>query len=411
MASKRTKIIFESNNVQLAGMLESPEHNTRGYALFAHCFTCGKDIAAASRIARELVGLGFAVLRFDFTGLGGSDGDFANSNFSSNTDDLVAAADFLRESYQAPTLLIGHSLGGRAVLSAAHRIPESSAIVTIGAPADANHVAKQFTAHVDEIHAKGETEVKLAGRSFTIKRQFLEDIAQDNDDIEQLHKPLLVLHSPVDNIVSIKQAEKIYQRAMHPKSFVSLDKADHLLSNKDDVAYAAKVIAAWSEKFVPENPSVAEIPTSINSGEVVIGEQNKSFTRLVSTDHHQWFADEPVALGGDNLGPDPYEHLLAALGACTSMTLRMYANRKKIPLDDVTVTLKHSRQHGDDCQHCDEEHTQVELLERTLVLKGNLSDEQRQRLVEIADKCPVHKTLQSKIIIATSLLSAHQSKA
>jgi putative redox protein len=403
MAGIRSKVTFESNGVQLAGLLQSPQYNTRGYAIFAHCFTCGKDAIAASRISRQLVELGFAVLRFDFTGLGNSDGDFANANFSSNVEDLVAAADFLRHHYEAPLLLVGHSLGGRAILSAAHQMDEVQAVVTIGAPADAAHITRQFASHVDEIQASGEVDVKLAGRCFTIKRQFLDDVAKENDDIEQLRKPLLILHSPVDEVVSIAQAEAIYTRAKHPKSFVCLDNADHLLTDKSDAAYAARVIAAWSEKYLPVRQVLSEGISEVPKGEVEVAEYNRRFTRLLTTDHHQWYADEPAAMGGDNLGPDPYEHLLGALGACTSMTLRMYANRKKIPLDDVLVSLRHSRQHGADCEHCDQPNARVELLERELVLKGNLTPEQRQLLVAIADKCPVHKTLLSNIVIVTRL--------
>ncbi|WP_394210428.1 bifunctional alpha/beta hydrolase/OsmC family protein [Enterovibrio calviensis] len=403
MAGKRSKVTFVSGNNILAGMLETPEHTARGYALFAHCFTCGKDVAAASRISRALVNIGFAVLRFDFTGLGGSDGDFANTNFSSNVNDLVAAGDFLREHYQAPLLLIGHSLGGRAVLSAAQRIPEVSAVATIGAPADAEHVVKQFSADVGKIDADGEAEVSLAGRPFTIKKQFLDDIRTENDDIESLRVPLLVMHSPIDSVVSIREAEKIYLRAKHPKSFVTLDTADHLLTNKDDAQYVAELIAAWSHRYIDLASPIKESSTSIKRGEVLVTEHNKQFTRTIQTDHHQWFADEPVDFGGDNLGPDPYEHLLAGLGACTSMTLRMYANRKNLPLDDVKVTLSHSRQYGDDCEHCDDEHSKVEVLAREIALFGNLTDDERQRLLEIADKCPVHKTLESKIVITTAL--------
>ncbi|WP_407330795.1 alpha/beta fold hydrolase [Enterovibrio sp. 27052020O] len=403
MAGKRSKVTFVSGNHVLAGMLETPEHAARGYALFAHCFTCGKDVAAASRISRALVNIGFAVLRFDFTGLGGSDGDFANTNFSSNVNDLVAAADFLRDNYEAPLLLIGHSLGGRAVLSAAQHIPEVSAVATIGAPADADHVSKQFAAHVETIEADGEAALMLAGRPFTIKKQFLDDIRAENNDIENLRVPLLVMHSPIDSIVLIKEAEKIYSRAKHPKSFVTLDTADHLLTNKDDAQYVAELIAAWSHRYIDVASPIKTASVPVARGDVLVTEHNKAFTRTIQTDHHQWFADEPVDFGGDNLGPDPYEHLLAGLGACTSMTIRMYANRKKLPLDDVKVTLSHSRQYGEDCEHCDDDHSKVEVLSRTIELVGDLTEQERQRLLEIADKCPVHKTLESKIVITTAL--------
>ncbi|MFT4861521.1 MAG: alpha/beta superfamily hydrolase [Pseudohongiellaceae bacterium] len=251
MASTREKVVFDSNGIALAGALEKPQGNVKGYVLFAHCFTCGKDIAAASRISRALVALNFAVLRFDFTGLGNSDGDFENTNFSSNVEDLVAAAKFLRENYQAPSILIGHSLGGAAVLKAASEIPEAAAVVTIGAPFQTHHVSKQFGEDVEKIETEGEALVNLAGRQFKVKKQFLDDIgSQSSDHIRKLGKALLILHSPIDGTVGIAEAEKIYKEALHPKSFISLDKADHLLSSAADSEYAAICISAWSSRFL-----------------------------------------------------------------------------------------------------------------------------------------------------------------
>jgi len=247
----REKVEFISGENTLSGLLESPETETKFYALFAHCFTCGKDIAAASRISRALVNKGIAVLRFDFTGLGNSDGDFANSNFSSNIKDLIAAAEFLRANYQAPKLLIGHSLGGAAVLGVAQHVTEATAVVTLGAPSDASHVAHNFSVHLDKIEEKGKAEVNLAGRKFTIEKQFLDDIKKyDTSHISQLRKALLVMHSPIDSTVKIAEAEKIYQAALHPKSFVSLDNADHLLTSSQDAEYAAGIIAAWSSRYI-----------------------------------------------------------------------------------------------------------------------------------------------------------------
>ncbi len=247
----RQKVKFTNGTHMLSGLLETPESDIICYALFAHCFTCGKDVAAATRISRALTAKGIAVLRFDFTGLGNSDGDFANTNFSSNIQDLNAAADFLRQEYDAPKLLIGHSLGGAAVLAVAAKVPESKAVVTIGSPSDAAHVAHNFSAHIDDINEKGEAEVNLAGRKFTIQKQFLEDINRyDTSHIRTLKKALLVMHSPIDSIVNISEAEKIYQAAVHPKSFVSLDKSDHLLTDKKDSEYAAEVIAAWVSRYV-----------------------------------------------------------------------------------------------------------------------------------------------------------------
>ncbi len=402
---KKSKIEFVgSDGSKLSGLLEQPTGQTKAYALFAHCFTCGKDIASASRLARALVSKGYAVLRFDFTGLGGSDGDFANTSFSSNVEDLVHAASYLRENWRAPNILIGHSLGGTAVLKAAQFISETKGIVTIGSPADASHVAKQFACDIDTIEKQGEAEVSLAGRQFTIKKQFLDDIqSQSMDHLGTLNKALLVMHSPVDVTVSIHEAEKIYRAAKHPKSFLSLDNADHLLTKKADAEYAAETIAAWAARFIPPADLVTEHQNDILSGGVLVEERNASFTQNVSSDSHFWLADEPLSVGGNNLGPDPYEHLLAALGTCTSMTLRMYARHKNLPLNNIRVQLRHSRQHGEDCQHCDEQHARVEVIEREITLSGELEQAQRERLLEIADRCPVHKTLHGKIVVNTKL--------
>ncbi|GAB5451248.1 MAG: bifunctional alpha/beta hydrolase/OsmC family protein [Halioglobus sp.] len=399
----RTKVSFESEGHNLAGALESPAGAVRCYALFAHCFTCGKDVAAASRIARALTARGIAVLRFDFTGLGNSDGDFANTNFSSNMQDLLAAADFLRRDYEAPSLLIGHSLGGAAILAVAEDIPEARAVVTIGAPSDAAHVIHNFSASVDEIRDSGEANVKLAGRDFTIRRQFLDDLEQlESNGLPRLRKALLVMHSPLDATVDIAEAEKIYRGAKHPKSFISLDDADHLLSRREDSAYAAEAIAGWAGRYLP---GAEEAPhATVPAGQVLVEEKNQRFTQHVYSDSHHWLADEPDAVGGDNAGPDPYEHLLAALGTCTAMTLRMYASRKSLPLTQVQVLLRHTRDYHKDCEHCeDEEPRKIEVIERTISLTGQLDDEQRQRLLEIADRCPVHRTLHSELKVRTRL--------
>ncbi|MFT5111425.1 MAG: putative OsmC-like protein/alpha/beta superfamily hydrolase [Parasphingorhabdus sp.] len=402
---KKNRVEFTGSlGEKLTGLLELPDGEVRMYALFAHCFTCGKDIIAASRIARALTTRGIAVMRFDFTGLGSSDGDFANTNFSSNVEDLVLAADYLRDNWRAPDILIGHSLGGTAVLKAAGSIPESRGVVTIGAPAEAEHVIKQFAYDVDVITTEGQAQVSLAGRPFTIRKQFLDDVSsQGMDHISTLSKALLVMHSPVDATVSINQAEKIYRAAKHPKGFISLDTADHLLSNRDDAEYVATVISAWAGRFASGTNLVSQENSSIPRGQVLVSER-KGFTQDVTTDEHHWPADEPLSVGGSNLGPDPYEHLLAALGTCTSMTIRMYANRRKWPLSSVDVQVKHYREHGDDCTRCDEEHSQVDIINRRITLKGNLDEEQRNRLMEIADRCPVHRTLHGKLEIETQLI-------
>lgn len=397
---QRKKVDFAAATGEtLAGLLELPDTPPVAYALFAHCFTCGKDIAAASRIARALAQHGIATMRFDFTGLGGSDGDFANTNFSSNVQDLVAAADFLRDNFQAPQILIGHSLGGTAVLNAASGVPECLAVATIGSPADAQHVANQFACDIDVIRAEGEAEVTLAGRQFRIRNQFLDDIEKTStESISKLKQAILVMHSPVDSIVSIREAERIYTAATHPKSFISLGNADHLLSKAPDAEYVASSIAVWASRFLPDTDFTAP---KIPPGEVSVHEKNHTFMLDVFSDSHHWVADEPVRVGGNNAGPDPYEHLLAAVGTCTAMTLRMYASRKKWPLADAKVTLRHTREHSKDCSDCDEKTRQLDVIDRDIELVGDLDDDQRARLMQIADKCPVHRTLTGQLDIRT----------
>jgi uncharacterized OsmC-like protein/alpha/beta superfamily hydrolase len=399
----RQKVEFTSNGLTLSGALETPESAVRCYAIFAHCFTCGKDVAAASRIARALTASGIAVLRFDFTGLGNSDGDFANTNFSSNLQDLLAAVDFLRKEYAAPQLLIGHSLGGAAILAMATDVPEAKAVVTIGAPHSAEHVTHNFRASLSEIEQAGEARVELGNRQFLIKKQFLEDLDKHPvGDLGNLRKALLVMHSPLDATVAIEEAEKIYVAARHPKSFISLDDADHLLTRKRDSEYAAETIAAWASRYLPSpdhSPGV-----SVEKGRVRVEEKDHKFAQHVSSDSHYWLADEPRSVGGTNTGPDPYEHLLAALGACTSMTLRMYATRKKLPLENVVVELQHSRDYLEDCENCEEKPMQIDVLERTLTLQGSLSEEERARLLQIADRCPVHRTLHNNLQVRTVLV-------
>lgn len=404
MANSKTKVMFDgSQGAQLAGLLEMPSQPPKAYALFAHCFTCGKDIAAASRISRELVAHGFAVFRFDFTGLGNSDGDFSNTNFTSNVQDLIAAAHHLEKHYELPTLLIGHSLGGTAVLNAAGKLKGVRGVVTIGSPAEADHVLHQFACDIDTIERDGEAEVTLAGRKFNIRKQFIDDLRSNSiQHLASLKSALLVMHSPTDNVVAINNAEKIYVAARHPKSFVSLDNADHLLSNKQDSKYVAATIAAWALRYIPHTSSDTPAKPSVEKGHVVVTEKDKVFTQDVFTSSHHWLADEPASVGGANLGPDPYAHLLAALGACTSMTMRMYANRKKWPVDKVSVDLAHNREHGEDCTNCDEQHPQIDVISRSVTIEGNLTDEQHKRMMEIADRCPVHKTLHGKIDIRTT---------
>jgi putative redox protein len=383
-------------------VLDLPLGEPTAYALFAHCFTCGKDIRAAKVIAERLAVCGIAVLRFDFTGLGGSEGEFANSHFSSNVNDLVAAADHLRKTRQAPALLIGHSLGGAAVLAAAHRIEEARAVVTIAAPCDPAHVTGLFKDHVEAIKERGEVEVALAGRPFRIRREFIDDVTEQKlrDCLASLRKALLIFHSPTDDLVGIENASRIFTAAKHPKSFVSLSGADHLLSKKSDARYVANVIAAWAERYLDQPQSVQE-PES-ETGVVTVREtRSGKFQQEIMSGPHRFIADEPVSFGGLDSGPGPYDLLLASLGACTSMTIRLYADRKQLPLERVTVRLTHAKIHAEDCEHCETREGMIDRIDRTIALEGDLDAETRKRLMEIADKCPVHRTLKSENEIRT----------
>jgi len=394
---------FEFPNARgekLAAVLDRPAGEPTAYALFAHCFTCGKDVLAAKRIAEGLTARGIAVLRFDFTGLGASEGEFANTHFSSNVADLVAAANHLRERYRAPGLLIGHSLGGAAVLAVAEHCPEARAVATIAAPADPAHVTGLFKEQVADIHASGEVEVALAGRPFRIRREFLDDVAEQklHGHLATLRKALLVLHSPTDDLVGIENASAIFTAAKHPKSFISLSGADHLLSKRADAVYVAEVIAAWSQRYLDMVPQPDMEPIE---GVLVTETGNGKFEQSIVAGKHRYLADEPVSAGGNGSGPSPYEYLLAALGACTSMTIRLYAEHKKLPLRRVAVHLTHDKIHAVDCENCETKEGKIDRIEREIRLEGELSAEQRARLMEIADKCPVHRTLHSEIDVRT----------
>jgi len=393
-----------SEGQQLAASLDLPEREPLGYALFAHCFTCGKDVLAAKRIAVALAAKGIAVLRFDFTGLGSSEGDFANSTFSSNVADLVLAANHLRETRKAPAILIGHSLGGAAILAAAGQIPDAKAVVTIAAPSDPAHVTGLFKDRIEDIRKHGKVEVSLAGRPFPISREFLDDIAEHNlmAHVAKLHKALLIMHAPTDDTVGIDNATHIFVAAKHPKSFVSLAGADHLLTDKRDAGYVADVIAAWGSRYL--DPVAPEQTAGLGAAprSVVVREtRNSKFQQDVAVGPHHLLADEPVAAGGEDTGLGPYDFVLAGLGACTSMTMRLYAERKSLPLERVTVTLKHSKIHAEDCAECETKTGMLDQIDRVIAMEGTLDAEQRKKLMEIADKCPVHRTLTSEIRIVT----------
>lgn len=397
------RITFEgSGGKKLAARLDMPEGPHLATALFAHCFTCSKDIPAARRIAGRLAANGIAVLRFDFTGLGHSEGEFSNTNFSSNVGDLLAAAGYLAKKGMPPSLIIGHSLGGAAVLRAAGRIDSVRAVVTLGAPFDPAHVAHNFGDDIDAIRENGSAEVHLGGRPFTITREFLDDIDAANlsVDIASLRRALLVLHAPRDEIVGIENAREIFAAAKHPKSFITLDNADHLISRAEDAEYAAEVIAAWANRYLDLSPPAP--PPGAPEGIVRVSEADpKGFLQDVNAGpFHHLLADEPKAYGGTDQGMTPYGFLAAGLGACTSMTIRMYARRKGWPLDHVHVDVSHDKVHAQDAEGAG---SKIDSFKREIFLEGKLDDGQRKRLLEIADKCPVHQTLERSSHIETTL--------
>jgi len=376
---------------ELAARLDTPAGPPRAYALFAHCFTCSKDSKAAAYVSQALAAQGIATLRFDFSGL----------EFTSNIEDLLAAAEWLRTNRAAPQVLAGHSLGGAAVLAAAGRIPEARAVATIGSPFDPAHVTHLLGSSLAEINSKGEAKVNLGGRPVTVSKRFVDDLAGQNaaQTIGSLRKPLLVFHSPRDTIVDIENASKIFLAAKHPKSFVSLDRADHLLTQREDAQYAATVLAAWASRYLDAANETLEAIANVRVSEAGEGR----FAQLIEARQHRLRADEPVAVGGDDSGPGPYDLLLAALGACTSMTVRMYADLKKLPLKRVSVELKHDKVHATDCAECETKEGKIDKIERVITLEGDLDDAQRQKLLEIANKCPVHRTLHSEVWIPTRL--------
>ena len=400
---KRQEITFNGSQGKLHAYLDFPgDGRVKHYAIFAHCFTCSKDLAIVRNISRTLALNGIATLRFDFTGLGKSEGEFETSTFSSNVEDLIAAAAYLRDNHGPAELLIGHSLGGAATILAASKLEDVKALVTIGAPSDPGHVKHLFDEKIDDIKEEGQAKVNIGGRPFTIGKSFLEDITENNlkEVISELKKPYLILHSPQDKVVEIENAAELYKAAFHPKSFISLDGADHLLSKKADAEYAAEMISTWIKRYFPREDEAEHLSTE---GEQVVAHlclENK-FTTNIYTDTHQLVADEPEDFGGKDLGPSPYELLISSLGACTTMTLKQYAERKEWPLEEVKVYLSYDKKHADEIGIDSDEKGKIDYIQRKIQLIGNLDEQQREKLFEIAAKCPVHRTLDSRTIIET----------
>ena len=407
MKNKNLKII-NSKGHALNARLELPaDQKPSHYAIFAHCFTCSSSLNAVRNISRSLTSHGYGVLRFDFTGLGKSEGEFAESHFGANVNDLLAVHQFMKENYSAPSLLVGHSLGGAAAIVAGSQLKEIKAVATIGAPSSTEHTKKHLSHGLDEIEEKGEVEVNIGGRPFVINREFLENFNTTNliEVVKNMRKPLLVLHAPFDKIVGIENAHDLFINAHHPKSFVSLDNADHLLTAQRDSLYVGHVIGSWTKRYIEED-TTKEFDTK---GEQLVGHLNlveDNFTTSIQTKEHFLIADEPASVGGDDFGPSPYELLNASLAACTAMTLKMYARRKKWDLQEVYVYVSHSRKHiqdiGDDIQNPKPKF--LDQIDKKLEFIGALTSEQRQRLTEIASRCPVHKTLKGEVLIETNLI-------
>ncbi len=390
----------------LAARLDRPTGTPVAYALFAHCFTCSKDVFAAARISRALAERGVAVLRFDFTGLGSSEGEFGNAGFSANVQDLLAAADFLRNRHGAPAMLLGHSLGGAAVLAAAPSIPEARAVVTINAPCDPAHVLGLMKAEARQALRRGRAEVTLGGRLFSITREFVKDTRSQAllEGVKNLRKALLLFHAPRDEVVGVEAAARLFGAAKHPKSFVSLDDADHLLTRRADAVYVADVVAAWASRYLDAASAPTTAAAAAKPGEVLVRETGEgAFAQALSIGRHTLAADEPVEMGGNDSGPTPYDYLLAALGSCTAMTIRMYAQRKRLPLERVAVRLSHRKLHARDCADCETGEGKIDEIVREVDLAGPLDADARARLLEIADKCPVHRTLHGEVKVRTRL--------
>lgn len=389
----------------LVARLERPAGPIRAAVLFAHCFTCSKDLKAVRRIAAAMSEHGWAVLSFDFTGLGESEGDFADTNFSSNIDDLEAAARYMEGEIETPSLLVGHSLGGAAVVAAAHRLPLVKAVATIAAPSDPAHLVPTLERSAPGLASSDGAQALIAGRPFRIKRQLLEDLESQRllDLVGSLNRPLLIFHSPIDEVVEVEHAAALYQAARHPKAFISIDGADHLLlKNPGDAVFVGNMLAAWASRYVDAagpDPTISE--DSIGPRQVVVVGGSTGYAMDITAGIHHLSADEPAAVGGTDTGPNPYDLLLSSLGACTTITLRMYADRKQWPLQGVRARLSHKKVHAKDCEDCESTTGYVDRIDRALTFEGPLDDTQRRRLLEIAAKCPVHKTLHSEVVVDT----------
>lgn len=402
---KSTKLKIQNRKgITLHAHLELPANQKPNYyAIFAHCFTCSSSLSAVRHVSRALTQDGFAVLRFDFTGLGRSEGEFTDSHFSANVDDLLDVHAYMAEHYDAPSLVVGHSLGGAAVLVAASKLDSVKAVATVGAPATVSHVTHLFSHQIED--GKGDVEVNIGGRPFVINEDFVAEFGKTDlpEIVKNLRKPLLIMHSPFDKIVGVENAQQLYHNAHHPKSFVTLDNADHLLTNENDSQYVGEVIGTWAKRYFPKSENIM----LSTEGEQLVGHLNiieDNFTTSIQTKNHTFIADEPASIGGSDFGPSPYEYLNAALAACTVMTLKMYAERKQWDLQEVFVYISHSRKHSNDLQVEVDKPKYLDHINKKLKFVGNLDTTQKERLKEIASRCPVHKTIASEVIFETQII-------
>lgn len=398
-------ITFKNHKAEtLSAKLELPaDRKPENFAVFAHCFTCNKNFRAVRQISSALAANGFGVLSFDFTGLGESGGDFSETTFSGTVDDLVAAAEFLTAGFSAPSLIVGHSLGGAAALLAASRLEKVKAVVTIGAPAEPQHVKHLFKDRIDDIESAGASEVSIGGRPFLLKKEFVEDLDQQDllAEVGAMDRAFLFLHSPEDTVVGIDNAAALYKAARHPKSFISLAGADHLLTDPADGRYAGEVIASWASRYLPAEAPKNDIST--REDVVALLPADERFTTAIIAGGHRMQADEPKSFGGNDFGPSPYGFLSSGLAACTAMTLRLYADRKGWDLGDVAVHVSHSKTHAADCSDCEAGGSKIDKFVRRIEFSAQLTAEQHGRLLEIADKCPVHRTLEATSQVETTI--------
>ncbi|WP_019038548.1 bifunctional alpha/beta hydrolase/OsmC family protein [Psychroflexus tropicus] len=402
------KVTFQNKNGEdLIGRLQFPdEQHAKAYAIFAHCFTCGKNLKVIREISTALTKLGIAVLRFDFTGLGQSDGDFEETNFSHDIEDLIEASNFLKQNYEAPKLIIGHSLGGTAALFASQKIDSLKAIVSIASPSQPSHVEELIVRSTKEGSAGDDSnsvEISLGGKDFTIKKQFLDDIKSKDTAsfLGDLKIPYLIMHSPQDRIVSIDNAEDLYKWSHHPKSFISLDKADHLLNTNVDASYIGSLIGHWSSNSLELTKDKNTAMESESQSAAVLNNEDK-FTTQMKVGDFEMIGDEPESYGGHNFGPAPYDFLTAGLAECTAMTLHVYARQKKWALKEVKVHVDYEKKKIEDE---DGKAIKKDFISKKIEILGDLDEDQKKRLVEIGERCPVNRTLHSEIEISSELIN------